>query len=41
MSLAYSFILLREWRGTLIPSMVAHGVSNGIVMLLLISILSG
>ena len=41
MSLAYSFVLLREWRGTLIPSMVAHGISNGIVMLLLISILSG
>jgi membrane protease YdiL (CAAX protease family) len=31
MSLAYGFTILREWRGTLIPGMVAHGLNNGIV----------
>ena len=36
MALACGMTLIREWRGTLIPSMVVHGVSNGVVMLLLI-----
>jgi membrane protease YdiL (CAAX protease family) len=31
MGLAYGFTILREWRGTLIPGMVAHGLNNGIV----------
>jgi membrane protease YdiL (CAAX protease family) len=31
MALAYGFALAREWRGTLLPAMVAHGVNNGIV----------
>lgn len=36
MSLAYAFTLAREWRGTLLPSMVAHGLNNGFVMMLLL-----
>jgi membrane protease YdiL (CAAX protease family) len=31
MALAYGFALAREWRETLIPSMVAHGLNNGMV----------
>jgi membrane protease YdiL (CAAX protease family) len=40
MALAYAFILLREWRGTLVPAMIAHGVSNGLVMTLLLTLLA-
>ncbi|MCZ6834993.1 MAG: type II CAAX endopeptidase family protein [Planctomycetota bacterium] len=40
MSLAYAFVLLREWRGTLIPSILVHGLSNGLVMTLLMTVLS-
>jgi membrane protease YdiL (CAAX protease family) len=32
MSLAYGFALAREWRGSLLPGMVAHGLNNGLVM---------
>jgi membrane protease YdiL (CAAX protease family) len=32
MGLALGFNLVREWRGTLIPSMVAHGLNNGLVL---------
>jgi len=32
MGLAYGFAIAREWRGTLVPAMVAHGVSNGVIM---------
>jgi membrane protease YdiL (CAAX protease family) len=32
MALAYAFSLYREWRGTLLPSMIAHGVHNGLVL---------
>jgi membrane protease YdiL (CAAX protease family) len=35
MALALAFTLAREWRGTLIPSMVAHGINNGLATLLL------
>jgi membrane protease YdiL (CAAX protease family) len=35
MALSYTFCLTREWRGTLIPSMVAHGTNNGLLMLFL------
>lgn len=35
MALAIAFALMREWRGTLIPSMVAHGINNGVATLLL------
>jgi membrane protease YdiL (CAAX protease family) len=38
MALALGFTLAREWRGTLIPSMIAHGINNGVAMLLLILI---
>ena len=40
MGLAYGFVLLREWRGSLLPAMVAHGLSNGLVMTMLILLLS-
>jgi membrane protease YdiL (CAAX protease family) len=40
MSLAYSFILLREWRGSLVPAMITHGISNAVVMTLLLTLLS-
>ena len=36
MGLAMGFTLLREWRGTLVPAIVAHGVNNTAVFLLLI-----
>jgi membrane protease YdiL (CAAX protease family) len=39
MALAYGFTLLREWRGTLVPAMVAHGINNAVVMLLLMVLL--
>jgi membrane protease YdiL (CAAX protease family) len=39
MALAWAFVLLREWRGTLVPAMVVHAISNGVVMLALIAIL--
>lgn len=39
MSLALGMALVREWRGTLIPSMMIHGVSNGLVMGLLMIVL--
>jgi membrane protease YdiL (CAAX protease family) len=31
MGLAFGFALIREWRGTLIPSMIAHGINNGLL----------
>jgi membrane protease YdiL (CAAX protease family) len=34
MGLAYAFALAREWRGSLLPSMVAHGITNGIALLI-------
>ena len=34
MGLAYAFSLAREWRGSLVSSMVAHGINNGITLLL-------
>jgi membrane protease YdiL (CAAX protease family) len=35
MALALAFTLMREWRGTLLPPMIAHGVNNGVATLLL------
>ena len=35
MALALAFTLMREWRGTLLPSMIAHGINNGVATLLL------
>ncbi len=39
MSLATGMTLLREWRGTLLPAMIVHGISNGLVMCLLWALL--
>jgi membrane protease YdiL (CAAX protease family) len=36
MALAVAFALAREWRGTLVPPMIAHGINNGMVMMLLL-----
>ena len=36
MALAFGFSLVREWRGTLIPGMVAHGLNNGLALCLAI-----
>ena len=36
MALAYAFALTREWRGTLVPAMVAHGLNNGLVFALIL-----
>ena len=35
MALAFTFALVREWRGTLGPPMIAHGINNGVMLLLL------
>jgi membrane protease YdiL (CAAX protease family) len=34
MALAFAFALLREWRGSLVPCMIAHALNNGLVMAL-------
>ena len=31
MALAVNFTLMREWRGTLLPSMIMHSIQNGLV----------
>jgi membrane protease YdiL (CAAX protease family) len=36
MALAYGFALAREWRGSLLPCMVGHGLNNGLVLLVTI-----
>jgi membrane protease YdiL (CAAX protease family) len=36
MALAIGFSLAREWRGTLIPAMVAHGLNNALVTAVLL-----
>jgi membrane protease YdiL (CAAX protease family) len=33
MSVAYALTLLREWRGTLVPGIVTHGLHNGALLL--------
>jgi membrane protease YdiL (CAAX protease family) len=38
MAIAFGLTLAREWRGTLVPGMVQHGLNNGLVMVLLISL---
>ncbi len=40
MAMAYALVMAREWRGTLVPGMVAHGVHNGLIMFLLIGLAS-
>jgi hypothetical protein len=41
MALAFGFTLLREWRGTLIPSMVAHGINNSLVTTIVLILAKG
>lgn len=41
MSLAIGMTILREWRGTLIPSILIHGISNGLVMTMVTVALAG
>ena len=36
MALAFTFCLVREWRGSLVPSMIAHGINNTVVLSFLI-----
>lgn len=36
MGLAFGLNLLREWRGTLLPSMIVHGLHNGLATFLLV-----
>jgi membrane protease YdiL (CAAX protease family) len=38
MSLALGFTLTREWRGSLVPCMIAHGLNNGLMMLLAVNL---
>ncbi len=40
-SLAMAFCLGREWRGSLIPGMVAHGINNFVIMTLSIMLFRG
>jgi membrane protease YdiL (CAAX protease family) len=36
MAVAFGLTLVREWRGTLIPGMVTHGVYNGVLLALVV-----
>jgi membrane protease YdiL (CAAX protease family) len=40
MALALGFTLAREWRGTLVPGMVMHGIHNGLITLFLFTAVS-
>ena len=40
MGIAVGMNLMREWRGSLLPSMLVHGISNGIVTSVLFLLLS-
>lgn len=40
MGLAFAFTLLREWRETLVPSMIAHGVNNALAAAMLFAVMS-
>jgi membrane protease YdiL (CAAX protease family) len=39
MALAFGFTLAREWRGSVVPGMVAHGLSNGALVMFMIYVL--
>ena len=41
MVLALGMNLLREWRGSLLPSMMVHGIHNGLMTLMLIVAVQG
>jgi membrane protease YdiL (CAAX protease family) len=40
MALAFGFTIAREWRGTVYPGMIAHGVHNGLLMTFVLVALS-
>lgn len=40
MGIAVGMNLLREWRGTILPSMIVHGMSNGLVTSMMLIFLS-
>src|SRR5262249_21992145 len=40
MALAFGFTLAREWRGSLLAPMVAHGFNNAMILLFLMAIFS-
>ena len=40
MSLATAFALSREWRGSVVPAMIAHGINNGMSTLMLLTFAS-
>lgn len=37
MAVAFGLTIAREWRGTVFPSMLAHGINNGLALLLAIT----
>jgi len=39
--LALAFAFMREWRGTLLPSVLAHALNNGVMMAILMMLLTG
>jgi membrane protease YdiL (CAAX protease family) len=41
MALALGLTLLREWRGSLLPSMMVHGIHNGLTAFVLVQALRG
>jgi membrane protease YdiL (CAAX protease family) len=41
MSLAFGFSLAREWRGSLVAPMIAHGLHNGLIILIVSQLLAG
>ncbi len=40
MGLAWAFVILREWRGSIIPCMIVHGISNALVLSVVILMLT-
>jgi membrane protease YdiL (CAAX protease family) len=40
MALALAFALMREWRDTLLPPMIAHGINNAVATTLLFVLMS-
>ena len=40
MALAFGLTMLREWRGSLLPSMIVHGIHNGLTTFVLVQALS-
>ena len=39
MALAFGFTLAREWRGTLIPAMIAHAINNALMVTVIYNLL--